>query len=110
MSASPDDIPTGLKAFDMMSGDADIYFVDFEVGVRFDTVLHCLLDGTDGLIDVQHHTVLHSIAVCLSEAEDFEFTELVLPAGDGGDLGRPNVEPYDHGLFFRIGCILRESG
>ena len=87
----PHNITPRLKTLDVMTRNTNIYFVDLQSGVGFITVLQGSFNGLDGLIDVQYHTMLNTIAVGQSKTQDFQFPEFIFSSCNRGDFGGANV-------------------
>src|SRR5687767_8078751 len=95
----PHNIPTGLQAFYMMAGYANIYLIYFQVGIGCITIFQCGLYCFDGFIDVQHLAMLNTTGIGFSEPKYFEFAEFILATGNYSDFGCSNVEADNNGLF-----------
>ena len=80
-----------LDAADVLSGDADIDFGDWYAGL-LGGCLHCLLDGTRGVLDVFDHAALDAFRGGLAEANDFDFVVLGTLTDEAGDFGCSDVE------------------
>ena len=85
------DIAPGLQTFNMMTGDTYIYFTNLEIRIGCIAVFQCSLNGFDGLINVQHHSMLNAIAVGPAETKDLQLTKFIFSSGNSGNLGCSDV-------------------
>ncbi len=90
----------------MVAGDPYIDLLYRKARVGLKTIVQSSANGFDRLVDVKHLPVLHTVGVGFSESKYFEFAELILPSGDHCDLGGPDIQADDNGLFVvHKGCF-----
>ena len=65
----PHDIAAGLEAFDVMAGDAYIYFPDVQVGIGGIAIIQRHADGLYGFIDIKHLAVFDAVRVGPAKAQ-----------------------------------------
>ena len=81
----------------MVAGDAD----DDALGRRAGGALGLadgLLDGRDGLVDVDHDAAVEAVGLGDADAADRDAAVAVAARHDGADLGRPDVDADDEAL------------
>jgi hypothetical protein len=57
------------------------------------------------LVDVQHHTVLHTKRWGFTESQDFQFSVFILPSCNGSNLRSSYVKAYNDGSFLIHGVL-----
>ncbi len=97
----------GVEALDMAAGNADIDRVDLHAGHELG-LLHGFLDGLDGAVDVHDHAFFQAVGGADADPDDVHLSVVLHLAHDGADLGRPQVEPYQHIIRFFTTAHLRQ--
>ena len=88
-----------LQAFNMVARNTYIYFTDLEIRITFITFFQCFLYGFDGLVDVEHLTMLHTITLGKTKAKYFQFAVFVLSTGDRCYFSSSNIKTNNDRWF-----------
>src|SRR5450759_714635 len=98
-------VATGLKTLNVMPCNTNVHFAYRQSRIAGITIFQRRLYGFNSLIDVQHHTVLYTVAVGTAKAENFKFAKLVFTSGNGGNFCSANVQTDNNGLFAVHSCM-----
>src|SRR5688572_12476968 len=92
-------ITSCLQAFDMMSCNTHIHFVDLQVRIRGIAIVQSHPDSFDSFINIKHLPMLHPIGIGAAKPEYLQLTVLILATCNSGYFGSAYIETYDDGLF-----------
>ena len=104
ISILPYNISPGLQAFNVMPCNTNIHFCNRKIWIAGITIFQGSLYCLNSLVNVQHHAVLHTVAVSPAKAKNFKLAEFIFSTCDCGNFCCANVEAYDNGLFAVHNC------
>ncbi len=81
---------TMLQAFNVLSGDADVYAAELHAGIAL-ADFHRFADGANGFFDVGDHAAQYTRAFDFADSDDFEFAVRIFTPGEAADFCRPYV-------------------
>ena len=104
----PRDQTSMLQALDVLSCNAHIDQLDLRADL-FLRLLHSLLDGGDGAVNVGHYSSGDPHGFTSAVAQEFNFPKLVLASNEASDFGRSNVESDDDFVGVGVGLVLHHG-
>ena len=79
-------ITTGLQAFNVMSCYSYIHFINRKCRVGSITIFQRCFNGFYSLVYIEHHTMLHAIAVSSAKTEYLQLAKFIFSARNGCDF------------------------
>src|SRR6266404_4298564 len=96
----------------MVARNAHVHFIYFQVRVGSITIFQRSFNGFNRFVDVQHLSMLHTVAIGTAKSKYFQFAEFILSPGNHCNLGCSDVKTDNNGLFvvhsmlFLVVCML----
>jgi hypothetical protein len=92
-----------LQAFDVLSGNADVYGAELHAGISL-ADFHGFADSANGFFDVGDHAAQYTRAFDFADSDDFEFAVRIFTPGEAADFCRAYVQGDDHivGLWDKL--------
>ena len=88
-----------IDPLDVAAGDPHVHRVDLHAGHKLGLVDR-FFDGLHGAVDIHDHAFFQAVGRADADPDDVDLSAVLDLAHNGADLGRPQVQTYEHIIRF----------